>query len=192
LIVLRNSAADWGSVARTLHWLLAILIVLQLGLGTLAENADLSPRKLDLFVWHKSIGLTVLLLVLLRIGWRLTNPTPVPSAQTAPVVAAAGKLGHASLYVLMLVVPLSGWWVSDTSRIPFRAFWHVPVPDLLSADRAASQLAERIHGGSTKLLLLLIVVHILAALWHHYRLRDDTLSRMLPLTRPNDHRPEEN
>jgi cytochrome b561 len=83
----------------------------------------------------------------------------------------------------MIAVPLSGWWVSDTSRIPFEAFWLVPVPDFLEANRDASQVAEVVHGILTKALLVLIVVHIVAALRHHFILGNDTLRRMSPFRR---------
>lgn len=182
--MLRNSDRAWGTVARSLHWLVALLIFAQLVLGRVAEEAPLSPRKLDLFVWHKSIGLTILLLVLLRIAWRLTNPTPAPVAGTPPRFVTLAKLGHGMLYLLMVLVPLSGWIISDTSRIPFRAFWLVPVPDLLDAERAVSEMAERVHDVLTTALLAVVVVHIVAALIHHFRWRDDTLVRMLPVVRP--------
>ena len=83
----------------------------------------------------------------------------------------------------MIAVPLTGWWVSDTSRIPFRLFWSVPVPDLMEPDRDLSELAAGVHGILTKLLLVVVVVHIIAALRHHLLLRNDTLLRMLPFGR---------
>ena len=85
----------------------------------------------------------------------------------------------------MIAVPLTGWWVSDTSRIPFRLFWTVPLPDLMAADRELSELAAAVHGILTKLLLFVVVAHIIAALRHHLQLRDDTLLRMLPFSRDN-------
>jgi len=80
-------------------------------------------------------------------------------------------------------VPLSGWWISDTSRIPFKAFWLVPMPDLLAADRDMSQLAATVHGILVTALLVLVAVHVLAALRHHFVLHNDTLRRMLPRRR---------
>lgn len=143
----------------------------------------MSPHKLDLFVWHKSIGVTILLLLGLRIAWRLANAPPKAVAGVARWEHLAARAGHILLYTLMIAVPISGWWVSDTSRIPFEAFWLVPVPDLLEANRDASQVAEVVHGILTKTLLVLIVVHIAAALRHHFILRNDTLRRMLPFRR---------
>lgn len=181
--MLKNTENTWGPIAKGLHWLLAIMILGQFVLGTVAEEAQISPRKLDLFVWHKSIGLTILLLVAVRIAWRLANAPPGPVAGIARWEHLAARAGHILMYVLLLAVPISGWWISDTSRIPFKAFWLVPVPDLLAADRDASQFAAVAHGILTTALLVLIAVHILAALRHHFILHNDTLRRMLPLRR---------
>ncbi len=179
-MILKNTVDSWGAVAKSFHWLLALLIFFQLALGTIAEEARLSPLKLDLFVWHKSIGVTILLLVILRLAWRLNNPLPSMPAGTPAWETKLARIGHILLYVLMFAVPMTGWWVSDTSRIPFKAFWLVPVPDLMVANRDMSELAGEVHGALTKLLLLVVVIHIAAALRHHFLLRNQVLTRMLP------------
>ncbi|NQV86884.1 MAG: cytochrome b [Woeseiaceae bacterium] len=178
--MLKNTGDTWGVVARTFHWVFAVIIFVQLVLGKVAEEARMSPQKLDLFVWHKSIGVTILLLLTFRIVWRLINTPPETVAGIARWEHWAARVGHILLYGLMIAVPISGWWVSDTSRIPFEAFWLLPVPDLLEANRDVSQVAETVHGILTKTLLVLIVVHIVAALRHHFILGNDTLRRMLP------------
>ncbi len=181
--MLKNTDDAWGIVAKAFHWVFAVIILAQLVLGKVAEEAQVSPQKLDLFVWHKSIGVTILLLLTLRIVWRLVNAPPKAVAGVARWEHWAARVGHILLYTLMIAVPLSGWWVSDTSRIPFEAFWLVPVPDFLEANRDASQVAEVVHGILTKALLVLIVVHIVAALRHHFILGNDTLRRMSPFRR---------
>lgn len=182
--MLRNSQENWGTVARSLHWLMAALILVQLVLGPIAEEMRFSPTKLELFVWHKSIGISVLLLVVLRLAWRLGNSPPAESPGIAPWESRLAKLGHAALYLLMFAVPLSGWWISDTSRIPFRWFWTVPLPDLLPADGDMSELAEDVHEALTRALMVVVAVHVLAALRHHFLLRNATLVRMLGFGRP--------
>ena len=179
-VTTKNTTDSWGAIAKSFHWVIALLILGQLALGTIAEGYRLSPLKLDLFVWHKSIGVTVLLLVILRALWRLNNPPPrspdgIPAWETT-----AARIGHALLYLLMFAVPLTGWWVSDATRIPFKAFWLVPMPDLIAANRDMSDLAADVHGALTKLLLLVVVIHIAAALRHHFFLHNRILSRMLP------------
>ncbi len=177
--MLQNTKSNWGAISVAFHWLIALAIFAQFLLGWIAEDMRMSPDKFELFVWHKSIGVTVLLLVALRLAWRLHSAPPQSIASGRELLLA--RVGHASLYVLMFAVPLSGWWISDTSRIPFRIFWHVPTPDLMAANREASELAEQVHGALTTLLLILVVVHILAALRHHFLLKDATLRRMLAI-----------
>ena len=177
---LKNIADSWGTVAKSFHWVIALLILGQLVLGTVAEEARLSPLKLDLFVWHKSIGLTILLLVILRLAWRLYNPPPSVPAGTPAWETKLARISHTLLYLLMFAVPMTGWLVSDATRIPFKAFWLVPMPDLIAADRDMSDLAADVHGALTKLLLLVVVIHIAAALRHHFFLHNKILTRMLP------------
>lgn len=181
--MLRNTEYAWGAVSRGLHWLLAILILAQLVLGRVADEVDLSPLKLDLFVWHKSIGVTVLLFVVVRIGWRFANPTPKTVAPAHRIIVTLAKLGHGILYLLMVLVPVSGWVVSDTSRIPFRAFWQVPVPDLMAANRSVNDIAEDVHEALTTTLAIVVSAHVVAALVHHFWWRDETLARMLPIAK---------
>jgi cytochrome b561 len=181
--MLRNTETAWGSVAKSLHWLLAFLVSGQLALGWIAEALELSPRKLDLFVWHKSLGITILLLAVLRLAWRFISPPPRPLTPPDHRETRLASLGHWLLYLLMLAVPLTGWWISDTSRIPFRLYWQIPVTDLLPADKASSELAADVHGLLTTLLTVVVVIHVVAALRHHFGLHDATLARMLPASR---------
>ena len=182
-LFLRNTATSWGAVAKVFHWLLALLIIGQLILGRVAEAMRISPQKFDLFVWHKSIGISILALALLRLIWRLRNPPPLAPQSVASWERRAANVGHGLLYLLMIVVPATGWWISDTSRIPFRLFWSIPVPNLMDADRDLSKLAGGVHEILTTLLLAVVVGHILAALRHQFMQHNEILSRMLPFRR---------
>jgi len=182
----RNTGNTWGAVARGLHWLIAVLVLAQFVIGTVAEEMKLTPAKLDLFVWHKSIGVTVLVLALLRLGWRLGNPPPAPPAGTPGWERKLASLAHWVLYALIFAVPLSGWWVSDASRVPFKAFFFVPMPDFIATDRALQEAAAEVHEALTITLLVVVMLHIGAALRHHYLLRDDVLRRMLTGRRSKD------
>lgn len=175
----RNSPDAWGTVARGLHWLIAALILAQFVIGSIAEEMKLTPAKLDLFVWHKSIGVTVLLLAVLRLAWRLGNPPPAPPAGTPRWEQRLAAAAHAVLYVLIFAVPVSGWWVSDASRVPFKAFFAVPMPDFIATDRDLQEAAAEVHEALTLVLLVVVVLHIAAAFRHHFLLRDDVLRRML-------------
>lgn len=176
----KNTQAAWGTIAKSFHWLMAVLILAQLVIGKVADEMALSPQKLDLFVWHKSIGVSILLLALLRLSWRIGNPPPSPPPGIPHWETLLARIGHTSLYLLLFAVPISGWCVSDSSRIPFKAFWIVPMPDWLPSDRPAQEFAEDVHVMLIVALLIVLAIHIAAALRHHLLLRNDTLRRMLP------------
>lgn len=181
----KNTPDSWGTIARSFHWLIAALILIQLVIGKVADEMALSPQKLDLFVWHKSIGVSILLLALLRLLWRIGNAPPVPLPGTPPWETLLARIGHTLLYALLFAVPVSGWWISDSSRIPFKAFWIVPMPDWLPTDRTIQELAEDVHGMLIIALLAVLAIHIAAALRHHFLLRNNTLRRMLPWRQPD-------
>lgn len=175
----RNSAKAWGAAARAFHWVIAALVLVQFVIGSIAEDMKLTPAKLDLFVWHKSIGVTVLVLAMLRLAWRLGNPPPTLPAGTPHWERKLAAFAHWVLYALIFAVPLSGWWVSDASRVPFKAFFLVPMPDFIATDRALQEAAAEVHEALTMTLLVVVLVHIAAALRHHFLLHDEVLSRML-------------
>jgi len=175
--VWRNTRETWGTLSKSLHWLIAVLIALQVGLGAVASDMKLSPLKLDLFVWHKSIGILVLVLVLLRLGWRLGQPTPSP-ADVSPLLRRLATVNHVLLYALLLLIPLSGWVINSAAGIPLKLFWLVPLPDLTGADEAVKEFAAGLHEVGIILLLAVLVLHVGAALWHHFVHRDAILRRM--------------
>ena len=177
--MLRNSTEAWGWPARMLHWLMAVLILAQVGLGKYAHELERSPRQLDLLMWHKSIGITLLGLALLRLGWALLNPAPKPPVGTGRWARRAARAGHAALYTLMLAVPLSGWLYHSAKNVPFQLFRTVPWPDLIEPDKRLAHLFEEWHEGLVSALLIVLVVHVGAALWHEYVRRDGVLRRML-------------
>jgi cytochrome b561 len=185
-IEFRNSGDTWGAVARGFHWLIAVLILVQFVIGSVAEDMKLTPAKLDLFVWHKSIGVTVLVLALLRLAWRAGNPPPAMPAGTSTWERKLAAIAHWVLYALIFAVPLSGWWVSDASRVPFKAFFFLPMPDFIATDRALQETAAEVHEALTTALLFVVVVHVAAALRHHLLLHDDVLRRMLTGRRSGD------
>ena len=156
-----------------------MIILVQFVIGRIAEGMSVSPAKIDTFIWHKSLGVTMLLIVLLRLAWRLFDPPPAPPQRVSSRETKLAAVGHCLLYVLMFAVPLSGWWVSDASRVPFEAFFVVPMPDLIAADRTTQETAATVHEILTNVLLAVATIHVTAALWHHFRLRNDVLRRML-------------
>jgi cytochrome b561 len=177
--MLRNSPDSWGLAARFFHWLMAALIFAQIALGWTAVSWRLSPLKLELFVWHKSVGMLLLVLLVLRLLWRLGNPPPVHPEGLASWEKRAARIVHALLYVLMAALPMTGWVISSASNIPFKVFWLFPLPAIVAPSQALAEQAARMHLAQVLLLSLLLIVHIGAALRHHYVRRNGVLLRML-------------
>ncbi len=171
-------STSYTPVAKALHWLMAVLIVGLLALGLVMHEMPLSPRKLELYSWHKWFGVTVFLLVWLRLAWRLTHRPPALPATLSPPMQRLARAGHALLYGLMIVIPLSGWLMSSAKGVQTVWFGVVPLPDLLPRDRALGDLLQQAHQLLNLLLMLTLAGHVLAALWHHFVLKDDTLRRM--------------
>ncbi|MBS0455618.1 MAG: cytochrome b [Proteobacteria bacterium] len=178
-----GSGRHWSALAKWLHWLVALLIAVQVVLGWMAASWHLSPTKLELFVWHKSTGMLVLLLVLLRLAWRLTHPAPPLPAGMPRWERLAAHASHYLLYAAMLAMPLSGWVVNSASGVPFSIYWLVPLPAIAPVDRHVTDLASTVHLVLGILLLALVAVHVAAALRHHFSKHDDVLVRMLPRKR---------
>ena len=168
----------YAPVAKGLHWLMAVMILGLLALGLYMSELPLSPQKLTLYAWHKWFGVTVFLLVWLRLAWRVTHrPPALPGTLSAPMRLAA-HAGHAALYGLMIAIPLSGWLMSSAKGFQTVWFGVLPIPDLLARDRELGDLLQLVHKLLNLLLMLTLAGHVLAALWHHLVLKDDTLRRM--------------
>lgn len=171
---------SWNAVAKFLHWIIALLIFTQFVLGWLATSWRLSPTKLDLFVWHKSTGMLILLLALVRVAWRLSHRAPALPVDMPRWERTAAHASHALLYVLMIVMPVAGWVISSAAGVPFRIYWQIPLPAIVAPDKHIADLASATHFSLGILLIALLVLHIGAALRHHFVKRDDVLVRMLP------------
>lgn len=183
--MLRNTSASWGAVAKFLHWSIATLIFVQFALGWIAVSWRLSPTKLELFTWHKSIGILILLLVVLRLLWRFANVAPALPVDTPAGERTAAHASHTVLYLLMLAIPLSGWVINSAAKIPFRVFWLFPLPSIVAPDKTVAELAKQIHFILFIAIAVVVGIHIAAALRHHFVKRNVTLTRMLPNWRLN-------
>lgn len=184
--MIRDSEHHWGAVSRSLHWLMAMLIAVQWGLGRVGHEMARSPAKLDVLTWHKSLGVLLLLLAVLRLAWRLRNRSPAPPGPAPAWELRAARVTHLALYALMLAIPLSGWVMASARNIPFRVFWLLPWPDIVQPSESLGQAAGAVHAALATLLLAVLGVHVAAALRHHFILRDDVLRRMLPGSRARD------
>ena len=165
-------------VAKGLHWLMAAMILGLLALGIYMSDLPLSPQKLTLYSWHKWAGVTVFVLVWLRLLWRITHRPPALPETLSPLMRLAAHAGHSALYLLMIAIPLTGWLMSSAKGFQTVWFGVLPIPDLLGRDRELGDLLQQVHKLLNLLLMLTLAGHVAAALWHHFVLKDDTLRRM--------------
>ena len=170
---------NWGRFSIALHWLTFALIVGLAIVGLTMDELPTGKLKLQVYALHKSFGLTVLGLTALRILWRLFERRP--ALLPGPLwQRTAAVLTHYGLYVMLLLVPFSGWWYNTTAGFPLKWFGLFKLPPLGEFDRALKAQARDTHEFLFWVLATTIAVHAVAALWHHYRVRDRTLVRMLP------------
>lgn len=179
---LKNTENRWGGMAQSLHWLMALGI---LGNGVLGLIMDEMPRgmaKLNTFAIHKSIGLTVLALLILRVSWRLFDRAP-PDESMPRWQRFAAHATHGVLYLLMLAIPLSGWIYNSLHGYPLQWFKWFNLPALMEKNEALSDLAGETHEVLFWVLVAVLIAHVGGALVHHWFERDNTLLRMLPFVR---------
>ena len=170
--------------AIALHWLIALLIFALFPVGLYMVGLPLSPEKLRIYSYHKWTGVTVFLLALLRLAWRLTHGAPPPPAAMPPWQRRLAAVSHGALYLLLLVIPLSGWVMSSALGVPVVYFGVLPLPDLVAKNKELGEAVKVVHASLNFTLAALVVLHAAAALKHHLVDRDDVLVRMIPFLKP--------
>jgi cytochrome b561 len=175
-----NSATRWGWPAKALHWIGAAMILVLLVHGWWMTHMTPRPDRLPNYAWHSALGYDLLALIVLRLLWRWLNPVPELPADLKPWERAAARIGHASLYVFMFFVSLTGWMVATTFRVPMtKDLLGLNVPPIVTAvDRPVRQWIEQSHMVLAYLLAAIVLIHVLGALRHHVLKRNDVLRRM--------------
>lgn len=176
----KNTDERWGPVSQLLHWLIVLLILGQGTVGLLMTEMRNSPDKIEVYALHKSVGLTLLALVALRLAWRLYAGSPLAVASMPRWQARIASLTHGLLYVLLFAMPLTGWLLNSAAGFPLQWFGLFNLPDIAATDHDLHELAEEAHGLLFWTLVVVALVHAGAAVHHHVFLRDATLARMLP------------
>ena len=176
--------ARYTATAIALHWILAAALVALFGFGWYMTGLPFSPQRLKLYNWHKWAGISILLLSLLRLMWRLTHrPPALPSsvARSMPVWQKAAHQGmHVLLYVLFFAVPLIGWAYSSAAGFPIVFLGVLPLPDWVPVSKTLAEAIQPWHQISAYALAVLVLLHTVAALKHHWIDRDGLLGRMWP------------
>jgi cytochrome b561 len=176
----RNTTASWGTLSKAFHWIIVLLIVNQWLIGRRADALPNGLAKLQALGWHKSFGMTILMLALLRLAWRLMNPVPDLSAETRPWERNLARLSHVLLYALIFAIPLTGWMMSSARNFPVSWFKVFQFPDLVAPAEETFRQMQYLHHALFKVLLAVALLHIAGALKHHFIDRNDVLKRMLP------------
>jgi cytochrome b561 len=179
--VLGNDEAHYGIVAQALHWLIAALIIVMFGLGWYMSDLPLGQRKFELYQLHKSLGITILVLAAVRLIWRLFNPAPPLPPTLAPWERTAARANHALLYTMLFVQPIVGFLQSNAANFPVVWWGTVRLPAVLGTNEALAETLVEVHGWGSRVILVLVLLHVGAALRHHFILKDDVLRRMLPI-----------
>ena len=176
----RNDPGRFGSVSLALHWAMAAGLAGALALGTTIARMEPSFGTLWLYGLHKTVGICLLGLVVVRLVWHRISPPP--ASYTAGIPAwqlAAARAAHLGLYALMLLVPLTGWIASAATGIDVVIFGRVVLPRVAPVSEAWDSAAFAAHFWLTRALMALALLHIMGALWRHFGHRDGTLRRML-------------
>jgi cytochrome b561 len=179
-----SASRRYHGFAIALHWILAIALVTLFILGHYMADLPFSPQRLKLYNWHKWAGVTILLLSAVRLAWRLTHRPP-----TLPQAVALAMPGwqmqayhatHVAMYALFFIVPLVGWAYSSAAGFPIVLFGVLPLPDLVAASEPLAKLIKPWHELFANTLAALVVLHVAAALKHHFIDKDGLLDRMRP------------
>jgi cytochrome b561 len=174
------NADRWGPVSQLLHWTIVAMILVMAYLGLTMTDLPNGPHKIHTYALHKSIGLTILALVSLRVLWRLYAGAPRPVPGTPSWQERIASATHAALYALLFAIPLSGWFLNSTAGFPLQWFGLFNLPKLTHRDVAMHEIAVAVHTTLFWVLVALVAMHAAAALYHHLVQRDATLARMLP------------
>ncbi|MGA9421029.1 MAG: cytochrome b [Rhodanobacteraceae bacterium] len=187
-MAIRSDARHWGLLARTFHWLIVAAILVQGTVGLVMINLPRRPSIIPVYSFHKSLGLTILALAVLRLAWRAFDrrPEEPPGMPHWQVIAA--RVSHVLLYVLLFALPLSGWLFDSIASLRPLYWWGlVRMPSLTGGALPAwKDAAANLHATLFWTLFGVAALHVAAALKHHLIDRDDVLRRMLP----GRHRPD--
>lgn len=176
-MVLKNTLSSYGFVSKNFHWIMAAIILFNFTLGYFMGDLDKGPLRFFIFNLHKSLGILVIVLIILRLFWRLINFVPAPLSQNY-LLNKLSKFVHYFFYFILLVVTFSGWTYSSARGGPISVFGLFSVPALVEKNDEIAKIARNIHTLSVYVFITFVGVHILASLYHHYFLKDKTLKRM--------------
>lgn len=170
----------YDPVAKTFHWLIVALLIAQYSTELILPYILPKTAEDPLNAWHFSMGSTILVLMLLRLAWRLTHTPPPPPADLPPSLRLLSRTTHWAFYAILIVLPLLGWTAASAYGAKVYLIGLIPLPALVSPDKALAERIGGVHATLALALLAVIALHVAGALYHALVKRDGVMQRMLP------------
>lgn len=175
----------YDPVARAFHWLVVVLIAAQFVIALVLPSVLPASTEDAIIAWHFSVGSTILLVMLLRLAWRLTHPPPPAPADLPPALRLLARATHWAFYAVLIVLPLLGWTAANAYGATPRLLGLFPLPALVSPNKPFAEAVGTIHATVALSLAGLIALHVSGALYHALVKRDGVMGRMLPGRTPH-------
>jgi cytochrome b561 len=173
-------AVGYDTVSRLFHWLTVLLVLVMIPVGLVMAQEPPQPWQDRLYILHKGLGPFVLLVVLLRLGWRAFHPAPPLPATVPPLQRLAAAVVHALLYAVLIVMGVSGYVFVDAGDYPTEVLRALGVPPFIPKNEPLSDAAQAVHVTCAFVLIALIAMHVSAAAFHGLVKRDGVVARMWP------------
>jgi cytochrome b561 len=170
---------QYGTTAKVFHWLIVALLLVQYSIGWLMPDIHGGMKPGDAMIFHVSIGMTILVLIVLRFTWRLTHPV-APESSLPPWQRLSSEAMHWLLYALVLATTITGWLFASYRGWSLSYFYLAPLPMLASEDAAAVKAFDGWHQAMEWTLLTVVGIHVATAIVHIFIYRDRIMQRMLP------------
>ena len=170
----------YNPVAKLFHWVVVVLLLAQISIALVLPSLLPKTAEDALTAWHLSVGSTILLVMLLRLAWRLTHAPPPAPTDLQPTLRRLSRVTHWAFYAILIVLPLLGWTTASAYGATVRLFGLIPLPALTAPDKAFAEALGEVHGATAVLLLALIALHVAGVLYHVLVKRDRVVHRMLP------------
>ena len=181
----RENRMGYGTVARLLHWGMAVLILATIPVGlTMIQDGLARPLQDTLYIFHKNVGSLLLVLVAVRLAWRLASPAPPLPADMPKAMRVAAHANHFGLYLAIIVMAASGYARVRLGGFPIEYLDAIGAPPLLAKNEPAAEVAKAIHYATAFVLIALVAIHIGAAAFHRLVRRDGVFGRMWPPVAP--------
>lgn len=171
---------SYSGFAKLLHWLVVVLLVVQFAVAWTMPDVHRDTKPVDLIAWHLSVGMTILLVMVVRLGWRSVSTVPPPPARLSAPLRILSRVTQFVLYAVLFALPVLGWINANARGWTVHLFGSVPMPALVGSDSGWGHDMGDVHQIVAWVLLGAVGLHVAGALYHQFILKDDTLRRMLP------------